>query len=139
MRLQLVNGAEVGRFPTSSNNWYGVSVTNNIIANNVAGWDGGGVSLQDALKVSFINNTVISNDTTASSGVLFNTIGAPEGSTPPPGCDPNTGTGCTNPINTSTPQAAGFVTMPNTSNLTSTLPERCAARLDTGTDPAIVP
>ena len=42
-----------------------------------------GVSLQDALKVNIINNTIASNDTTASSGVLFNTIGAPEASTPP--------------------------------------------------------
>ena len=62
--------------------WYSVTVTNNIIANNVAGWDGAGVSLQDALVVNLINNTIVSNDTTASSGVLFNTIGAPEGSAP---------------------------------------------------------
>ena len=41
--------------------------------------------LQDALNVNFINNTVISNDTTASSGVLFNTLGAPQASVPPPG------------------------------------------------------
>ncbi len=34
----------------------------------MAGWDGGGVSLQDALAVNIINNTIISNDTTASVG-----------------------------------------------------------------------
>jgi len=52
-------------------------VTNNIIANNVAGWDGAGISLVDALAVNIVNNTIASNDTTASSGVLFNTLGAP--------------------------------------------------------------
>ena len=63
--------------PLTPTQWYGVTVTNNIIANNVAGWDGAGVSLQDALEVNIINNTIVSNDTTASAGVLFNTLGAP--------------------------------------------------------------
>ena len=128
LRLQSVNGQEVSAFPTSPNNWYSVSVTNNIIANNVAGWDGAGVSLQDALKVQFINNTVVANDTTASAGVLFNTLGATQASTPPPGCTPQPDTtlpqdpSCINPVTTSTPQAAGLVTMPNTPNLAAALP-----------------
>ena len=41
LRLQQVNGSEVGAFPTRSDRWYDVTVTNNVIANNVAGWDGG--------------------------------------------------------------------------------------------------
>ena len=123
MRLQSVNGAEVSRFPHAPGNWYSVTVTNNIIANNVAGWDGGGVSMQDALNVNFINNTVISNDSTASSGVLFNTIGAPQGSVPPPGCDPNQDPTCAgSQITTSTPLPAGLVTMQNTPNLIQSLP-----------------
>jgi hypothetical protein len=115
LRLQSVNGTEVGFFPLTPARWYSVSVTNNIITNNVAGWDGAGVSLQDALVVNMINNTIASNDTTASSGVLFNTIGAPEGSAP----------GATNQTTTTTtsaPQAAGVVTMRNSSLLTSSLP-----------------
>jgi len=40
--------------------------------------------MMDALKVNLINNTIVSNDTTASSGVLFNTLGAPNANTPPP-------------------------------------------------------
>ncbi len=47
-----------------------MQITNNIIANNVAGLDGGGVSLLDALAVDFVNNTVMSNNSTATSGVL---------------------------------------------------------------------
>jgi len=77
IRLQGVNGTELTFFPSQPTNWYSVNITNNIIANNVAGWDGAGVSLQDALAVNLINNTIVSNDTTASAGVLFNTLGAP--------------------------------------------------------------
>jgi hypothetical protein len=116
IRMQTVNGTEVTRFPRNPNEWYEVDVTNNIIANNVAGWDGGGVSLQDALKVNLINNTIVSNDTTASAGVLFNTIGAPLASTPPPTC---TAGGVTTVCTAAQP--AGLVTMPNTATLTSSL------------------
>jgi hypothetical protein len=123
IRLQLVNGTEVVRLPRMPWLWNSVSVTNNIIANNVAGWDGGGISLQDALNVDVINNTIASNDTTASSGVLFNTLKAPNASTPPPGCDPFTNPTCAgNQVVTSTIQPAGLVTMQNTANLTSHLP-----------------
>ncbi len=42
--LQNVNGTEVLAFPTTPSQWYAVNVTNNIIDNNVAGWDGVRVS-----------------------------------------------------------------------------------------------
>jgi hypothetical protein len=63
-------------------------LTNNIIVNNVAGWDGGGVSLEDALAITFTNNTVASNDSTATAGVLFNTLGAPNASSQTPATPP---------------------------------------------------
>jgi len=113
IRLQTINGTEITRLPGNPASWNSVSVTNNIIANNVAGWDGGGMSLQDALNVNIINNTIASNDTTATAGVLFNTIGAPEASTPPPSC--GTSTVCT------AQQPAGLVVMQNTANLTAGL------------------
>ena len=115
LRLQGVNGTDIPRFPSTPANWYSVQVTNNIITNNVAGWDGGGVSLQDALAVNLINNTIASNDSTATAGVLFNTLGAPLASAP----------GATNQTTspeTSAPQPAGVVTMANSTNLTSALP-----------------
>jgi hypothetical protein len=115
IRFQSVNGAEVVAFPASPANWYSVNVTNNIIADNVAGWDGAGVSLQDALAVNFINNTVMSNDTTASSGVLFNTFGAPLASSSGPTCTANCGT-------SSAPQPAGLVSIQNSAVLTAALP-----------------
>jgi len=119
IRLQTINGTEVTRFPLNPSKWYSVNVTNNIIANNVAGWDGGGMSLQDALNVNIINNTIMSNDTTATAGVLFNTIGAPQASTPPPGtCTDGSG----NPVVCTGIQPAGLVVMQNTANLTAGLP-----------------
>ena len=127
LRLQNINGTEVGLNPGNPGNWYQVTVTNNIIADNVAGWDGGGVSMQDALRVRFINNTVVANDSTASSGVLFNTLGAANTNNPPPGCtpqpDPNQpqNPSCVNPVLTSSNLPAGLVSMQNTSNLVSSL------------------
>ena len=115
LRLQGVNGADVARFPSNPGRWYHVTVSNNIIDNNVAGWDGGGVSLEDALAVTLVNNTISSNDSTASSGSLFTTLGAPLASSQSaaPHCiDQNGGAA-------SCPQPAGLVSMQNSPQLTS--------------------
>jgi hypothetical protein len=114
LRFQGVNGTEVSILPTHPEVWNSVTVTNNIIANNVAGWDGAGVSLQDALNVNIINNTIVGNDTTASAGVLFNTLGAPLSSSPGPTCTTNCGTN-------SAPQPAGLVAVGNSPQLTGSL------------------
>jgi hypothetical protein len=45
--------------------WYEINIFNNIIANNFAGFAGGGISLQDALKVNIIGNTIVNNDSAA--------------------------------------------------------------------------
>ena len=127
LRLQMVNGLDVPAFPLLPLLWNDVTVQNNIIADNVAGWDGGGVSMQDALRVRVINNTIVSNDTTASAGVLFNTLGAPKAAVPPPGCTPQPDPtlpqdpSCINPVPTSTNQASGLVTMRNTPNMNAAL------------------
>jgi hypothetical protein len=123
LRIQQVNGSELVAFPTTNSQWYDVTVTNNIIANNVAGWDGGGVSIQDALKVSFVNNTVASNDTTASAGSLFKSLAAVNGASGAPGCtnDPNNPTVLNCPggeaLNPHGPQPSGLVVMAHTANL----------------------
>ncbi|PTB18449.1 hypothetical protein C9I57_22900 [Trinickia symbiotica] len=117
LRLQLINGTDVQRSPSDPSKWYSVKVTNNIIGDNVAGWAGGGVSLQDAVNVSFINNTVVSNDATASSGVLFNTDGATQANVGPPNCTTVGGETTCQPITTSTNQPAGLETAPHTANL----------------------
>jgi hypothetical protein len=117
LRLQNINGTDVQRSPNNRNAWHQVRVINNIIANNVAGWAGGGVSLQDAVRVQFVNNTVVSNDSTASAGVLFNTSAATQANVGPPNCTTvGTQTTC-NPITTSAYEPAGLETARHTSNL----------------------
>jgi len=140
LRLQHVNGTDVINLPngssqcpnlnftgaTSNCHWNSVTVTNNIITNNVAGWDGGGVSLQDALAVNIVNNTIASNDSTASSGVLFQSLFAPLASTP--------GTNCTlNGGSQSCPQVAGLVSVTNSTVLTSNLPNNVTCPTGHGT------
>jgi hypothetical protein len=117
LRLQSINGNDILNNPNHPEQWYSVSVTNNIITNNVAGWEGGGVSIQDAVKVDFRNNTVASNDTTATAGVLFDTVGAQFANTPAPGCNVSTGANCTTPVTTSTYMPAGLVTHPHSALL----------------------
>jgi hypothetical protein len=114
LRFQGVNGTDVVNFPKNNSQWNNVIVTNNIINNNIAGWDGAGVSLQDALNVNLINNTIASNDTTASAGVLFNTLGAPLASSQGPTCTSNCGT-------TSAAQPAGLVAIQHSAVFASTL------------------
>jgi hypothetical protein len=123
LRLQHVNGTDIINLPAgtlfctlpSTCAWNQVSVTNNIIANNVAGWDGGGVSMLDALAVNLFNNTIISNDSTASAGALFQSLFAPLASAP--------GTNCTKAAGTqSCAQPAGLVSDINTAILRANLP-----------------
>jgi hypothetical protein len=138
LRLQHINGNEVLNFPNgqahvtwptipgsfipglsgqpsfqTSSPWYAIQVQNNIIADNVAGWDGGGASLLDAFNVNIINNSIVSNNSTASSGVLFNSLFAPLASTQ------NNSKGCTVAQNgsNSCPQPAGLVSITNSAVL----------------------
>jgi len=62
--LNNVNGDDVSG---PSNRWYTIDVTQNVIVNNVSGLGGGGVSLQDAINVEIIRNTIAHNDSTATS------------------------------------------------------------------------
>jgi len=73
VRLQYVNGADVQLNPYLSGMWWQVSLTNNMIVDNVAGWSGGGISLLDTLNSRILFNTVTSNDSTATVGAVFTT------------------------------------------------------------------
>jgi hypothetical protein len=121
LRLQNINGNDIlnnpGTIAGANAHWYRISVTNNVIVNNVAGWEGGGVSIQDAVAVDFRNNTVASNESTATAGVLFDTLGAPLANTPPQGtCTTTSPAGC-NPVSGSTFMPAGLVTHAHSSLL----------------------
>jgi IPT/TIG domain len=114
IRLQQVNGTEVSLFPNTPAAWNSVTVTNNMIVNNVAGWDGAGISLQDSLNVAIINNTIASNDALASSGVLTQSIGTPLSSSPAGNCViAGTQTSC--------PQSAGVTSALHSTLLSATI------------------
>ncbi|MCP3869630.1 MAG: hypothetical protein GY703_16370 [Gammaproteobacteria bacterium] len=63
---------------------YRIDVMNNIIINNVAALSGGGISIQDALGVSIVHNTIAHNDNTSTAGAAFSP-GIPSESNPQPG------------------------------------------------------
>jgi large repetitive protein len=75
----IFEGNAPGTFPddftgTPSSNpadWYEINIFNNIIVNNFAGYSAGGISLQDAIKVNIIGNTIANNDSAA---VALNTF-----------------------------------------------------------------
>ena len=83
IRTQFVNGQDVQNAPNSSEQWYRITIYNNMIAKNVAGLAGGGVSLQDTARVDMIHNTIANNDSTATAGAAF-TPGNPNASTAQP-------------------------------------------------------
>jgi hypothetical protein len=140
LRLQHVNGTDVVNLPFVTRNgtkvaactadlglaggnssycyWNSASLTNNIIVNNVAGWDGAGVSLLDSLAVNIVNNTIASNDSTASSGTLFQSLFAPLASSASPTsrviCSATNGQSC--------PQPAGVVSVENSPVLDANTP-----------------
>jgi large repetitive protein len=81
IRLAMINGQDVAG-NNNANNWYQVDLFDNIIVNNVAGLAGGGVSLQDAVKVRIYHNTIANNDSLGTAGDAFSD---PNRSTPQDG------------------------------------------------------
>jgi parallel beta-helix repeat protein len=71
IRTQLVNGMDVLGNRGQRGQWHVVRLTNNMVVNNVAGYAGGGISLQDSARVEIVNNTVAHNDSTATAGPTF--------------------------------------------------------------------
>ncbi len=85
VRTAYINGEDV-TCPGCNNRperWYRVDIINNTIVNNMAGHAGGGISLQDTVAASIINNTVAHNDATATAGEAF-APGSPNLSTAQP-------------------------------------------------------
>jgi len=71
IRLELVNGQDVADNPGAPGQWFKIDIINNILANNMAGLAGGGISMQDAARVNAVNNTVARNESTATAGEAF--------------------------------------------------------------------
>ena len=80
IRLQQVNGQDIAATVNSQGNavpgkWHTVTVTNNMVVNNVAGYSGGGISLADALSVNVTSNTVAANDSAGIAGSVLSVNG----------------------------------------------------------------
>jgi large repetitive protein len=71
IRALNINGADVAASPGDPSSWYFLNITNNMIVNNVAGYTGGGIALQDAAKANIVNNTIANNDSTATAANAF--------------------------------------------------------------------
>jgi hypothetical protein len=55
---------------------YTIRIYNNMIVNNVAAYDGGGISIGDAPFVEVVHNTITNNDSTATAAAAFPTVPA---------------------------------------------------------------
>jgi hypothetical protein len=66
IRTQYFNGTDVADGRT-----WELTIINNMIVNNLAGWSGAGISLQDTLASSIVNNTIAHNDSTATVAGTF--------------------------------------------------------------------
>jgi len=71
IRTFLVNGQDVAASPNNPGPWHTLNILNNMIVNNVAGFAGGGISLQDTARLRIVNNTIANNDSTATSSEAF--------------------------------------------------------------------
>ncbi|MBN0987529.1 hypothetical protein [Amphritea pacifica] len=86
VKLSFINGADVEANPATSSLWHSIRLYDNIIVNNVAGRDGGGVSIHDASAVSMVHNTIAYNDSTATTALSMNpAVGVTRDSSPQPG------------------------------------------------------
>ncbi|MDW7773922.1 MAG: hypothetical protein SCH71_13625 [Desulfobulbaceae bacterium] len=90
IRLNRINGQDIVEVvgedvqPVDPGQWYSIDVINNMIVNNVASLAGGGISIQDALRVNIWHNTIAHNDSAATAGEAF-TPGSSSQSNPQPG------------------------------------------------------
>ena len=71
IRAFAVNAEDVRNSPSNDTSWYKLNIMNNMIVNNVAGYNGAGISLQDVARANIVNNTIAHNDSTATSALSF--------------------------------------------------------------------
>jgi large repetitive protein len=67
----MAGAGDGGGIALRSTNTDPVTITNNVIVNNVTGLAGGGISLQDAAEVIISGNTIAMNDSTATASLAF--------------------------------------------------------------------
>jgi hypothetical protein len=79
--VSFANGLDV-QASADPASWYGIDIFNNMIVNNVAGWVGGGIYLEDAVKVRIVHNTIANNSSTATGANALLPAGAGQPTAP---------------------------------------------------------
>ncbi len=83
IHLDKINGMDIEANPSQPQEWYTISLFNNMIVNNISGLAGGGIAIQDAVALFAVHNTIANNDSTATAGEAF-MPGNPNQSIPQP-------------------------------------------------------
>ena len=71
IRVERFNGSDVINNPVNQSLWHALNIFNNMIVNNVAGYAGGGISLEDVVLSRVTHNTVADNDATSTAALAF--------------------------------------------------------------------
>jgi len=76
IRTQFVNGQDIANSNRPNGGarprrWHRIRIRDNVIVNNVAGWTGGAIALQDTARSVIRRNTIAHNDSTATVGGLI--------------------------------------------------------------------
>jgi len=87
IRTALVSGNDIAgsKGRKAQDGWHRIDIVNNMIVNNMAGFAGGGISMQDTVYSFVTNNTVVNNNSTATAGDAFNPGNANESVPQPAG------------------------------------------------------
>ena len=78
IRTQLINGEDTAASNQPAN-WWAINITNNMVVNNMAGWSGGGISMQDTANATIVLNTIANNDSTGTVGAIIGAGPQPAG------------------------------------------------------------
>lgn len=107
LRTLMVNGEDVRLNPGDQTKWFKINVFNNMIVNNSSADIGGGISVDDTVKLTVVNNTIANNDSTATGSDAFGGPCVP--GVPPGQVCPAEGEGIGG-LTSSNPKAAGIAT-----------------------------
>jgi hypothetical protein len=117
IRTRKVNGTDVAMNPGDPSKWFKIDIFNNMIVNNSSADHGGGLSFDDTVRLTVVNNTIARNDSTSTGSDAF---GGPCAENDPIGqrCPAHEAIGG---LVTSVPQVAGIATFAHSTLLLNAL------------------
>jgi hypothetical protein len=117
IRTRKVNGTDVAMHADDPSQWFKIDIFNNMIVNNSSADHGGGLSFDDTIRLTVVNNTIARNDSTSTGSDAF---GGPCAENDPVGqrCPSHEAIGG---LVTSVPQVAGIATFAHSTLLLNAL------------------